>query len=606
MSKYYYSKLVLTLITLSSSSVLQSNHQHKHRDYHVLATRNVGYLQNQLPVKITHCLDPLAVADTETLIHHGSAIQPTIAVNPRNRCNIVASWEQDRINNGGSLELGIAYTFDAGKTWQRTEIPLQICSGGSFQRVSAVWLSFAADGSRVYLTAYVFNRPGELSMHTQQTMVTCYSTDGGRTWSTPVYLSPTRESIVQPLFPQDDKPAITADPNRVNNAYVVWDRFPSLPSGHSNTLISRTTDGGRTWSKLSLLYNPTPDLCATGLSNCIANDSQTINNVIVVSPKLKPGSKEWYQDKWGDVTKLQRLSGDLLNFTVRVYATPNATDEEYSNDSWPYKFRLVDIVLVRSKDQGITWDKAATIIVPSPRSNIAYPLVYTGGYTYNANGSIKGGVGSLLRTGMIFPSFNVNPTNGFLYTVFMTSTLRKDFLPQIGIATSRDGGHTWSKAVRINRTPQNCPNPQAFTPFVAITKDGYVGILYSDFRNDTKENPHRTNTDAWLAIYKEVQDPQGGSTGIGLQFVKEIRLSKESYVAQNGPTTTVGIQVNGNYSFLVASHNNFYAAYTKSHFKPFSKPFLFFENSAENKELFIDDNYRQSPYVSIISPCSRS
>jgi len=593
----YCSKLLLALVLVSTVQA---------KNYHVVTTQNVGYQQSQLPVKITHCLDRIAVPQQETTIHHGSAAEPTIAVNPKNPCNIVASWQQDRLNNGGGLDLGIGYSFDAGNTWHRTEIPFQICSGGSFQRATDVWLSFAADGSKVYLCAIVFNRTTQVGMQTQQSVIVCFSTNGGKSWSTPTLLSPTRFTLEQPHFPTDDKNSITADPNTKTHAYAVWSRYPNLAAFHSNALISRTTDSGMTWSKPRILYNPYPDLCATGLSNCIKNNNQITDNVVVVLPKAKPGSKEWYQDKSVDSTKLKRLSGDVLNFATRVYATPAATNKEFLTDVWPSKFTLIDTVLIRSKDQGVTWDTTATIVIPSPQPNITNPRVFTGGYSYNSDGSVAGGIGTLLRASNTLPSFNVNPTNGFLYTVLMTSTLRKDFFPQIGITTSRDGGYTWSPVIRANRTPQNCPNPQAFTPFVTVTRDGYVGILYNDFRNDTKANPHRTNTDAWLAIYKEVQDPQGGSTGIGLQFVKEIRLSKESYIVQNGPTTTQGVMTNGDYSFLTAVHNRFYAIYTKPHFKPFSKPILFFEDPEKKEQLFIDDNYRQSPYVSIISPCSRS
>ena len=54
-------------------------------------------------------------------------------------------------------------------------------------------------------------------------------------------------------------------------------------------------------------------------------------------------------------------------------------------------------------------------------------------------------------------SYNANRKNGFLYTVYQTPQFRSDFLPQIGITTSRDGGYTWSERVRINQTPQNAP-----------------------------------------------------------------------------------------------------------------------------------------------------
>src|SRR4029077_16454062 len=92
-----------------------------------------------------------------TLIQSGAAVEPTIAVNPKNRNNIVACWQQGRINNGGALEGEIAFTKDGGISWCRTVVPLQNCIGGINQAISDVWLSFAKDGSRVYLCALVFN-----------------------------------------------------------------------------------------------------------------------------------------------------------------------------------------------------------------------------------------------------------------------------------------------------------------------------------------------------------------------------------------------------------------------------------------------------------------
>ena len=145
-----------------------------------------------------------------------------------------------------------------------------------------------------------------------------------------------------------------------------------------------------------------------------------------------------------------------------------------------------------------------------------------------------------MRNDQTVPSYNVNPKNGFLYVAYQSSEFRSDQLQQIGLVTSRDGGKTWSGGVQVNRTPANAANPQAFAPFVAVTKNGRVGVLYFDFRKDDRLDPSQTNMDAWLAIYQEVEDPNGGSTQKGLDFVKEIRLSKVSYIAQNGPLTTLG------------------------------------------------------------------
>src|ERR1700682_1316303 len=73
-----------------------------------------------------HCLNRQEVFGTPTTIFHGSAVEPTIAVNPKNKDQIVAAWQQDRISNGAALEAGIAYSKDGGKTWHKSRVPLQI------------------------------------------------------------------------------------------------------------------------------------------------------------------------------------------------------------------------------------------------------------------------------------------------------------------------------------------------------------------------------------------------------------------------------------------------------------------------------------------------
>lgn len=541
---------------------------------------NVGSIKSPVPL-CPECLFPQEVFGSPTntvttLIQSGSAVEPTIAVNPKNRKNIVACWQQGRINNGGALEGEIAFTKDGGKSWRRTVVPLQNCIGGLIQRISDVWLSFAKDGSRVYLSALVFNATQDVNTQNQSGIIVTISKDGGETWSQPHFVASSLDYINEPtgLFPLDDKDSITADRNLKRNAYVLWDRYPAASQFHSDTFFSMTKNGGKTWSPLRLIYNPFPDLTLHNQSNGIENDCYTINNIAVVLPKkIYP-------------------NGDLLDFMVRVYAKPGATDDEYINDFFPYQFTLFDIALIRSTDQGETWTPNATIV-----TSFIDTLVFTGGYTYSG-GQITGGVGTELRTGDIIPGYNVNPINGNLYVVWQTGQFRADQLPQIAISTSRDGGFTWSSPALVSRTPENASNPQAFTPFVAVTEDGYIGVLYSDFRMDDKSDPNNTKTDTWLAIYKEV--PSGGSTGIGLDFVKESRMSKKSYIAQNGPQTTIDVMTNGDYSFLDAQGDRFYAIYTKSFNGPFRPTQTILNDPANFAIIQLDDNYHQAPFVSII------
>jgi hypothetical protein len=111
-------------------------------------------------------------------------------------------------------------------------------------------------------------------------------------------------------------------------------------------------------------------------------------------------------------------------------------------------------------------------------------------------------------------------------------------------------------------------------------------------------NPANTPTDAWLAIYKEIHNPHGGSTGIGLDFVKEVRLTKNSFNAQNGPQTTNGIMSVGDSISMDAHGDDFYAVFTAVQHGPYTFPILFLQDEANNATIQLDENLRQFPYFS--------
>lgn len=532
----------------------------------------------------TDCITAQEIFNSSTTIYHGSSVEPTIAVNPKNSNRIVAAWQQDRISNGGAFEAGVAYSKDGGRHWHKSKVSFQICTGGIIQRAGDEWLSYSADGSRLYLCAAALNATQEPNTENQFGVAVAISKDDGETWNRPRFLFSSMNFLNEPTkqFANSDKTSITADPNNSYNAIAVWANFNPSSSYHGVTQSCYTRNGGKSWSAVQLLYDPFPDLVQQGLSNGIQNDNQASNNVVVILPnKCK---------------KSASTNGHWLNFAVRSYAKSDATDEQYINDTFPFQYTLTDIVVNRSKDHGRKWDPHSQIVVPSYINN----LLYTGGYTYDNHGNITGGIGTLVRNDQTLPSYNVNPHNGFLYVTYQTSAFRPDQLSQIGLVFSRDGGRTWSSPVQINRTPVNALNPQAFAPFVAITKNGRVGILYFDFRNDDRLDVNLTKMDAWLAIYQEVSDPNGGSLHNGLDFVEEIRLSETSYIVQNGPKTSQGVMTEGDYQFLRAQGNNFYAIYIKSNDGPFTPPELIFSDPSHNATILLDNNCRTAPYISIV------
>jgi len=67
----------------------------------------------------------------------------------------------------------------------------------------------------------------------------------------------------------NDKESITADPTDSRLVYALWDRLDNASRGP--TYFSRTTDGGVSWEIARSIYDPGPN-------------SQTLNNQVVVLP----------------------------------------------------------------------------------------------------------------------------------------------------------------------------------------------------------------------------------------------------------------------------------------------------------------------------------
>jgi len=257
---------------------------------------------------------------------------------------------------------------------------------------------------------------------------------------------------------------------------------------------------------------------------------------------------------------------------------------------------LFDIAFIRSTDNGVTWDRDATIV-----TTIDANETFTGGYTYGFGG-ITGGVGSQTRTENEFFSVAVNPENGRLYVAFQSGQFTQNQLPQIALVTSRDNGVTWSAAARVSTTPLNAPNPQAFTPAITVAEGGYVGLLYNDFSKDNNavptENPS-TKTNVWFAEYRETNNPFGGSTGIGLNLVNSLRVSKHSYIMQKGPDVN-GIMTNGDFNALTALGDDYYASYIKALDCPLMPAQTIFDEPDTSTVLILDNNKRTSPFFSRI------
>lgn len=520
----------------------------------------VGFPFPNYPVPLTPALvqEIIAINPVSTVIWVGAAVEPSIAVNPCNPKQIVAAWQQNRISNGGAVFTGIGYSKDGGKTWKQTFAPFP--PNFEIQRQTDTWLSWDVSGEVVYLSGYCFNTTRVNSNGpAQQSIASWVSKDGGATWDNfrNLVTSQATQVVTLPelIAASLDKNAVTADNETAGTAYVAWDTFPDAPSYHSDTWVGKTVNFGQDWSAL-LAYDPFFDPALP--SNGFYENCQTINNVILQS-------RSTCRDP-------QRT---LFNFMVRIYAKPGATEDDYFNDTFPFQYTAQDLALITSTDGGTTWSQTATVIAP-----ITTQWFFTGGYTYDINGNITGAACSgdpsdfscRYRNDAIIVSQAINPKNNRLYVAYESNLFRSDQLPQIAVQESRDNGVTWTTPFKASRTAENSPNPQAFGPVIAVTKNGFVGVLYADFRNDSKSNAQETLTDVWLAIYKStIHCPNSAPspTASGLEFVREVRLTKQSYIMQNGPRTSQGIMTNGDYASLTTHGDTFYACYAHSLAGPF-------------------------------------
>jgi hypothetical protein len=131
-----------------------------------------------------------------------------------------------------------------------------------------------------------------------------------------------------------------------------------------------------------------------------------------------------------------------------------------------------------------------------------------------------------------------------LYVVYEGTDFTAGAYNQVQLVHSTDGGRTWSAPTRVN-APHGVP---AFTPKVAVSRDGTVGVTYYDLRSLTPGNTTTLPTDTWLAI-----SPPGGRS-----FTRERRLAPTFDHLQ---APVAGGYFLGDYQGLTASDARFRALF---------------------------------------------
>lgn len=159
---------------------------------------------------------------------------------------LLATFQEGRFNDAGSLDCGYAVSHDGGLTWTRALIPqLTTASGGAYNRATDPVAAIGPDGG-MYLNTLA-SISGAFST---AAVVVSRSTDGGSTWGAPAVVYQSTSTLVMP-----DKNWMAVNdyagvPNSGRLA-VTWTSFTSNASGQatgSNLVAAVSDDHGATWS----------------------------------------------------------------------------------------------------------------------------------------------------------------------------------------------------------------------------------------------------------------------------------------------------------------------------------------------------------------------
>jgi hypothetical protein len=343
-------------------------------------------------------------------LYVNAEVEPSLAANPGNPNHLLAMWQQDRWSNGSARGLVSAVSYDGGATWSSRPMAFSSCGGGT--QANGGGFDRATDP---WVSIAPDGTAWAMSLSTTGGSFAAGSANAmlvSRSTDGGRTWGATVPLIADTAPYFNDKNTLTADPYDSRYAYAVWDRLAATGGGPA--MFARTVDGGATWEPARAIYDP-------------GAPAQTIGNVIVVP-----------------------AAGVLVNVTLRL-------DESGST-------RIASVLAMRSTDRGQTWFAPVRVA------------------DFFGIGARDPETGAGIRDGAIIVQAAAG-TDGSVHVVWQDARFSSGARDAIAYSRSTDGGLTWSTPVRVN------PNAAvaAFTPAVQVLADGTVGVSYFDLRDNTPD-----------------------------------------------------------------------------------------------------------------------
>ena len=313
---------------------------------------------------------------------------------------------------GTGVTIAVASTRDGGRTWQRALVPGIRCTGDA--RATTTGDPWLSFGPHgvLYLTAGSVHGTRDPAGTERLATVVASRSRDGGR-------TWSRATVVSDDNQFNDKMAITADPARAGHAWIVWTRGREGPEFVSGDVrISETHDGGRTWSPSHVILETLPE------------------------PDRYP---------WG--ATLRVLPGGRLLAVTMVWQPVGITE-------LPVPARgNFDAMAVRSSDGGATWS-APVRIAQVPAAAVTDP---------DTGQKVRANEGTSLEVG----------PDGTAYATWWEHSPTGQ--ARVVLSASHDGGATWSEPRVVGSSTGT-----GFLPALAVQHDGTIGVTYYDIRHDRR------------------------------------------------------------------------------------------------------------------------
>jgi hypothetical protein len=318
------------------------------------------------------------------------------------------------------------------------------------------------------------------------TLTYAVSFNGGKSW---------REGFLPGLtkatggkFDRASDPWVAFGPG--NRAYYASLLYNVADSSADGIYVSASQDGGLTWGDpVTVHLGGAAFDDKEALTVDTRSDSPYQGRVYVVWDSVGGGQQPLLFSYSADEGRSYRSAVTVFSQGGNIGAIPVVGSGGVVHLVWlNFLGQNGNMVTSRSTDGGDTWSPPVLI------SNIR---------VFGIPGS---------RTGDGLPSAAVDPRNGALYVAWQDDRFSPG-TDQVVLSRSTDGGQTWSAPKLVSDGPRNAAN---FTPAVAVSPDGVVGVAYYSFRNDPSR---RVLVDEYLAVSRD-----GGK-----KFAKSVRVSSSSW-----------------------------------------------------------------------------